>query len=231
MLSLVLLAVGCTSEVMAPATQSAAARPESHASTPLAPHAGGTTADAAKPGADYPTPSPEVTESAASSRSRAIGQQAPDFDLKDQNYKNVTLESLKGKWVVLYFYPMADTPACTCQATEFTKLLWWFNQTGATVVGVSPGTVLDAQYFGSKYTLMFPLLADPEKTTIRKYGAWVDIKEGPAAPGMFIRSTYLIDPTGKIAWHWPEVVPQGHAQRVFERLEKIKAAEVGWAKQ
>jgi thioredoxin-dependent peroxiredoxin len=175
-------------------------------------------------GQEFATPSPEVTESAASSRSHAVGKMAPDFELKDQNYQTVTLASLKGSWVVLYFYPMADTPGCTCQATEFTKLLWVFSQSGAKVVGVSPGTVLDGKYFSDKYDLKFPVLADPEKDAIRKYGAWVDIKEGPAAPGQFIRSTYLISPDGRIAWHWPEVIPQGHAQRVLDRLAKLQGA-------
>jgi peroxiredoxin Q/BCP len=73
----------------------------------------------------------------------------------------------------------------------------------------------------TKYGLQISLLSDPRRDVMRQYGAWVDINEGPTRPGRVIRNTYLIDPEGRIAAHWPEVIPQGHAQRVMRKLEQL----------
>jgi peroxiredoxin Q/BCP len=176
-------------------------------------------------------PSAEEMESAASARSTARGKPAPDFELLDQRGRPVSLQSLRGKWVVLYFYPADDTPACTCQATEFTWLLWSFASKNATVLGISADSPQQHQKFIEKYDLKVDLLSDPDHRVMRSYGAWVDVPTGPAAPGRVIRNTFLIDPEGVIAWHWPEVIPWGHAKRVADRLESLTqqahAAESG----
>jgi peroxiredoxin Q/BCP len=167
-------------------------------------------------------PPPQVTEAAASARSSAIGKPAPPFELPNQDEQTVSLSQLRGQWVVLYFYPADDTPGCTCQANEFTQLIQSFRESNAKVIGVSVDRPEIHRRFIKKYNLQIPLLSDPGRGVMREYGAWVDIPRGLAAPGMVIRSTYLIDPAGTIAWHWPEVIPQGHAQRVMEKLNEIQ---------
>ena len=169
----------------------------------------------------YTEPPPAVTEAAASQRSNAIGKNAPAFELVDQNDKSVKLNEFRGQWLVIYFYPKDDTPGCTCEANEFTALLQKFGQVHANVVGINADTPADHRQFIKEYNLKVRFLSDPQRGALRAYGAWVYIPQGINAPGMFLRSTFLIDPTGKIAWHWPEVVPQGHAQRVYEKLIEL----------
>jgi peroxiredoxin Q/BCP len=170
-----------------------------------------------------PTPTDATIEIAAAERSTARGKPAPLFTLPNEKDQSVSLQSLRGQWVVLYFYPEDDTPGCGCQATEFTALLASFRGHDATVMGISPDIPAAHRRFIRKYKLAIPLLSDPRKTVMREYGAWVDIEKGPTAPGRVIRSTYLIDPNGTIAFHWPEVIPQGHAQRVMDKLIELKA--------
>ena len=171
-----------------------------------------------------PTPSPEETEGAASERSGAIGKVAPDFTLPDASERPTSLSNFADQWVVLYFYPSDDTPGCTCQATEFTELLQQFDAMNAKIVGISPDSPATHAFFMRKYGLNFPLLSDQSRKVMTLYGAWLEMKEGPAAPGRVLRSTYLIDPKGKIAWHWPEVIPQGHAARIRTKLQELSSA-------
>jgi len=166
------------------------------------------------------SPSSQTMERAASSRSSAEGRPAGDFALPNQNDKMVRLSNQRGRWVVLYFYPKDDTPGCTCQATEFTKLLNKFNDMQAVVMGVSPDTTGNHRFFADKYDLKITLLSDPDKKVMRQYGAWVDTQIGGQNVGRVIRTTFLIDPQGKIAHHWPEVMPKGHAERVRRVLVK-----------
>lgn len=174
-----------------------------------------------------PVPNPAEMEAAAAARSGAVGKPAPDFSLLTQDDRPLSLAGERGKWVVLYFYPADDTPGCTCQATEFTALLRDFTQRNAKVYGVSPDTPDLHRHFMKKYGLQINLLSDPDRGVMRQYGAWVDIPEGPAAPGRVVRSTYLIDPNGVVAAHWPEVIPQGHAERVMRRLGELSTAPTG----
>ncbi|MDW8263404.1 MAG: peroxiredoxin [Phycisphaerales bacterium] len=210
-LLVLLLLGGCAASDSA--TQEAEGRPSDEFRTTAAPRVVGHRRD---------RPPPQVTEAAASERSSAIGKPAPDFELLDQEERPVSLSALRGQWVVLYFYPADDTPGCTCQANEFTRLIQSFHHANAKVIGVSVDRPEIHRRFIRKYNLRIPLLSDPDRRVMREYGAWVDIPRGPAAPGMVIRSTYLIDPTGRIAWHWPEVIPQGHAQRVMDRLNALQ---------
>jgi thioredoxin-dependent peroxiredoxin len=163
-------------------------------------------------------------EQAASQTSPVVGRRAPDFTLPDQDDREVKLSGLNGKWVVLYFYPKDDTPGCSCQATEFTALLGQFSDMGAVVLGVSPDSPEMHRKFIEKYSLTLTLLSDPRKEVMRKYGAWVSSSLGAETYERVIRCTYLVDPRGAIRKHWPEVIPQGHAERVREELRRIKAA-------
>jgi peroxiredoxin Q/BCP len=160
-------------------------------------------------------------EAAASRSSRAIGMSAPQFAARDQDGRTARLRDLSGRWLVLYFYPRDDTPGCVCEATEFTDLLWKFHALDAEVWGVSPDTVADHRRFRKKYALQIRLLSDPDHTVMRRYGAWVDTTIGARRSGRVVRSTFLIDPGGKVAHHWPEVIPQGHADRVAQKLAQL----------
>jgi thioredoxin-dependent peroxiredoxin len=168
--------------------------------------------------------SPAVQEEAASARSEIVGISAPDFSLPDQNRKLVQLSALRGQWVVLYFYPKDDTPGCTTEATEFTGLLaGTFRQVGARVLGISADSVESHRSFRDKFGLGVDLLSDPDHKVMSAYGAWVSAALGQKSYGRVIRSTLLIDPAGVIRYHWPEVIPEGHAQRVEKKLTELGA--------
>ena len=166
----------------------------------------------------------EEMEAAAARTSRAVGMTAPRFAAPDQNEKTVKLDHFLGKWVVLYFYPRDDTPGCVCEATEFTDLLWKFHAVQAEVVGVSPDSPEKHRAFQKKYGLQIRLLSDTKLQVMRKYGAYVEAAVGNMKNGRVVRSTFLIDPNGKIAYHWPEVIPQGHAARVKKKLDQLRTA-------
>lgn len=169
-------------------------------------------------------PSAEEMELAASKRSSIIGQPAPAFALPDQDDQLVRLDSLRGKWVILYFYPADDTPGCTCQATEFTDILLQIHSLNAVVYGISPDPPSSHRLFRAKYKITIPLLSDVQGSMMRQYGAITETTVGGITATRVVRSTLLIDPQGKIAWHWPEVLPTGHAARVRDRLAAIRDA-------
>lgn len=151
-----------------------------------------------------------------------VGKKAPAFTLKDQKDGKFALKDAAGEWVVLYFYPRADTPGCTKQACEFTESIKSFQKMKAKVVGVSPDGVPALEKFTKKYKLAVTLLSDPEKTVMDKYGAYGPKKlYGKETVGV-IRSTVLIDPAGKVAHHWKSVKAAGHAAKVKEKLEQLR---------
>ena len=162
-------------------------------------------------------------EEAASERSQAVNSPAPDFTLSDQNGGPVTLSKLQGQWVVLYFYPQDDTPGCTCEATEFTSLLERFKNMNALVYGISGDSPSSHRAFIGAYKLGLNLLSDADHKVMRQYGAWVDASLGDKTYGRVIRTTMIIDPRGVIRYHWPEVVPNGHADRVRQKLAQLQA--------
>lgn len=164
-----------------------------------------------------------VHEEAASARSPIIGSPAPDFTLEDQNGNAVTLSGLRGQWLVLYFYPKDDTPGCTCEATEFTKLLGQLRQMKAKVYGISADSPRSHALFIGHYRLGLDLLSDPDHKVMTRYGAWVTASLGDKPYERVIRSTLIIDPEGTIRYHWPEVIPQGHAERVRQKLAQLQA--------
>ncbi|ACL03897.1 alkyl hydroperoxide reductase/ Thiol specific antioxidant/ Mal allergen [Desulfatibacillum aliphaticivorans] len=149
------------------------------------------------------------------------GDKAPDFCLKDGNENEVCLKDFAGKWTVLYFYPRDNTSGCTTEALEFTALLPEFEKNNAAVIGVSKDSTASHKKFTDKHSLGVTLLSDPDKEVLEKYGAWrLKKMYGKESMGV-VRSTFLIDPKGKIHTAWGRVgKAAGHAQKVLDVLVK-----------
>ena len=146
------------------------------------------------------------------------GTRALDFELSDTHGKKVKLSALRGKKIVLYFYPKDDTSGCTKEACGFRDNLTRVTKKGALIFGVSKDDEKSHQKFTEKYQLNFPLLSDPEGKVISTYGAWGEKNlYGKKYMGI-IRSTYIIDEEGKIMKVFPRVSPEGHAEEVLEAL-------------
>lgn len=146
------------------------------------------------------------------------GDRAPAFTLPDQDGKPVSLRDFKGSTVIVYFYPADDTPGCTKEACQFNENLSAFQRSGAKVVGISPDGAAKHVKFRDKYGLAFPLLSDPEHQVMEAYGAWGEkTMYGKKSVGT-IRSTFLVDGSGKIAHSWYNVRADGHAAKVLETL-------------
>jgi peroxiredoxin Q/BCP len=138
----------------------------------------------------------------------APGDQAPDFELPDQNGNLVKLADFRGRKLLLYFYPKADTPGCTRQACSIRDARQELAALGLAVVGISPDAPARQKKFDDKYGLTFPLLADPERRTARAYGAWGEKNMyGKKVEGI-IRSSFLIDAAGRIIQAWYKVSPE-----------------------
>jgi thioredoxin-dependent peroxiredoxin len=148
----------------------------------------------------------------------SIGSKAPDFKLADHSGKTVSLSQLAGKNVVLYFYPKDDTPGCTVEACNFRDEHSALEKAGAVVLGVSPDNEKSHQKFITKYSLPFPLLVDPEHKVAEAYGAWGEKKNYGRTFMGIIRSTFLIDPQGKVKQVWPKVKVNGHVAEVLSAL-------------
>ncbi len=145
-----------------------------------------------------------------------IGDTAPAFDLPTDGGGNVTSSALRGRKVVLYFYPKDDTPGCTTEAIAFTALKDRFAAADTVVIGVSKDSIAAHAKFRTKHKLDVELAADPEGTTVEAYGAWVE-KSMYGRKYMGIdRATFLIDRDGKIAALWRKVKVPGHAEAVLK---------------
>lgn len=146
----------------------------------------------------------------------AVGDIAPDFDLEGDGGERISLGALKGKPVVVYFYPKDNTPGCTKEAIAFTQLIDEFNEAGVAIIGLSPDTVKKHDNFIAKHNLAIRLAADTEKKTATDYGVWVEKSMyGKKYMGVE-RSTFLVDANGKIAQIWRKVKVAGHAETVLE---------------
>ncbi|QVL56864.1 MAG: peroxiredoxin [Simkaniaceae bacterium] len=144
---------------------------------------------------------------------------ANSFTLKNHEGTLISLESFQGKWVILYFYPKDNTPGCTTEAVDFTKLKKEHPE--IVILGVSPDTPECHKNFIEKQNLSIILLSDPDKEVLNKYGAWGLKKNyGKEYKGV-IRSTFLINPNGEIILSWKNVKAKGHAAKVFEALTKL----------
>jgi peroxiredoxin Q/BCP len=149
------------------------------------------------------------------------GRKAPDFTLPSSQGGEVSLKSLRGKPVVLYFYPKDDTPGCTREACAFRDSQAALKKRGAVVLGLSGDSLLSHERFKAKYKLNFPLLADTDKAVAKKYGAWGEkVMYGKKVVGM-IRSTFVIDPEGVVRKVFPRVRVDGHAEQVLEALSDL----------
>jgi peroxiredoxin Q/BCP len=147
------------------------------------------------------------------------GEQAPAIHLHDENGEPFELATLKGKNVVLYFYPKADTPGCTKESCEFRDTSKKFAKKDTVIIGVSPDKSAAQSKFKSKFDLPFTLLADTEHAVAEAYGVWKE-KSMYGKKYMGIeRTTFLIDKTGKIHKIFHKVKPEGHAEQVYAELQ------------
>ncbi|MDI6851803.1 MAG: thioredoxin-dependent thiol peroxidase [bacterium] len=149
------------------------------------------------------------------------GDLAQDFCLPDEEGNEVCLSSLKGKWIVLYFYPKDNTSGCTKEAIGFTEKIGDFKKLNAEVLGISKDSVKSHQSFKNKYGLKVKLLSDESAEVLKKFGAWGKKKMyGKEVEGT-IRSTFLIDPNGRIRKIWHNVKVNGHADEVLKVLAEM----------
>ncbi len=148
-------------------------------------------------------------------------KKAPAFTLKDSDGNKVSLKNFNGKWLVLYFYPKDNTPGCTTEAIDFSCAADKFQKAGAAIIGISPDSEQSHQKFIAKHELGFTLLSDPEHKVIEKYGAWQLKKNYGKEYYGVVRSTFLIDPQGKIKKVWPKVKVKGHIDDVLNTLEEL----------
>ena len=146
-------------------------------------------------------------------------EQAPAFNLHDQNGKQHSLEAYKGKYIVLYFYPKDDTPGCTKEACDFRDHIGSLRELGAEVLGVSADDTSSHVQFAGKYGLNFPLLADDGAVIAKAYGAYGQKNMyGKISEGI-MRKTFLIDPSGEIIKSWGKVSVEGHVEQVTTALK------------
>jgi peroxiredoxin Q/BCP len=152
------------------------------------------------------------------------GDTAPDFTLPDQHGNPVTLSELRGKTVVLYFYPKADTPGCTTQACGIRDHRADYERAGAVVLGVSPDPVKAVGKFDEKHGLGFTLLADADHSVCEAYGVWGEKSMYGKTYWGVQRTTYIIAPDGKVAHVIPKVKPGTHDDEVLAALSELSAA-------
>ncbi len=149
-----------------------------------------------------------------------VGQTAPTFTLPNQEGQPISLDTYKGKWVVLYFYPKDMTTGCTIEAHKFQADLDKYKAINTVILGVSVDTVDSHKQFCTKDSLSFTLLADPDKKVVTQYGSLGNF--GPMQIAM--RNTFLIDPSGKIVKVWTKVDPNVHSADVLATLATLQKA-------
>lgn len=151
------------------------------------------------------------------------GRKAPDFKLPDDGGKTLQLTKLKGRPVVIYFYPKDDTSGCTAEAKDFSCLAGDFAAAGAEVIGISPDSPASHAKFKAKHDLGVRLAADEDKAVAQAYGVWVE-KSMYGRKYMGVeRSTFLVDTSGKLARIWRKVKVPGHAEEVLEAVKALKS--------
>jgi len=150
-----------------------------------------------------------------------VGDTAPDFCLPNQDEEEICLRDIRGRWIVLYFYPKDNTPGCTTEACDFTAALPDFEGLDAIVLGVSPDSPKKHRNFIEKKDLKITLLADEEKALCNAFGVW-QLKKFMGREYMgVVRSTFIIAPDGKIAAVWPKVKVKGHVEEVKAKLKEL----------
>jgi len=160
---------------------------------------------------------------AANETMPAVGQVAPGFTLPSQDGSQISLQSFRGKWVVLYFYPKDMTSGCTIEAHNFQRDLAKFEARNAVIVGVSVDTPDSHRQFCTKEGLTFRLLADPEHKVVDAYGSLGHFEDSNhVAHTIASRNTFLIDPHGKIVKEWTKVDPSVHSEEVLAAIAELK---------
>lgn len=149
----------------------------------------------------------------------STGDAAPSFD-KQSTHGPKRLEDYRGRWLVLYFYPKDETPGCTTEACDFRDRL---PDLEAEVLGVSPDTLESHRAFQANHGLPFPLIADEDHALAEAYGAWGEKQSYGRTSVGIIRSTFIVDPQGRIAEAMQNVKATGHAERVSKRLAELRA--------
>jgi thioredoxin-dependent peroxiredoxin len=156
-----------------------------------------------------------------------VGDPAPEIALPDETGTIHRLADQRGRWTILYFYPKDDTPGCTVEACEFRDAIATFTDRGADVWGVSPQGAPSKKAFREKFDLPFTLLADEAHQAAEAYGSWVEKQNYGKTYMGTARTTFLVDPDGRIAKTWPKVKPEGHAADVLASLDVFQAARAG----
>jgi peroxiredoxin Q/BCP len=151
------------------------------------------------------------------------GDLAPDFELASDQGERVKLSRLRGRPVVVYFYPKDDTSGCTLEAKDFSRLAPEFRRAGIEVIGVSPDSVESHQKFRSKHDLSVGLAADPDKVAAMAYGVWAQKSMYGRTYMGIERSTFLIDKAGRLARSWRKVKVPGHAEEVLAAARALKS--------
>ena len=152
-----------------------------------------------------------------------MGTVAPSFTLADQEGREHTLADYAGKWILLYFYPKDDTPGCTIEACTIRDQFKDFKKVGAVVLGVSTDSVASHKKFAEKFELPFTLLADVNKEVVGAYGVFGEKKMMGRTHMGVQRTSFLIDPEGKIAKVYEKVKPEAHAAEIIADLKAFGA--------
>ena len=147
-----------------------------------------------------------------------VGDAAPAFDLTSGDGVRVRLRDLKGSTVILYFYPKDDTSGCTKEACDFQENFYALKKRGVVIVGISADSVGSHAKFAARYALSFPLLSDPDKEAIKPYGVWKKKSMYGRSYMGIERTTFVIDPKGKIKAIFPKVKVAGHIDEVLAAL-------------
>jgi len=150
-----------------------------------------------------------------------VGHKAPSFKLKNQDGKTISSSDLKGKPIVLYFYPKDDTSGCTKEACNFRDEFPKFGKMKAEIIGVSADSVESHKKFTEKYKLPFNLLSDEKKEVVEKYGVWKEKNMYGRKYMGIVRTTFIIDASGKISNIFPKVKVDKHNQEVMEALKEL----------
>jgi peroxiredoxin Q/BCP len=154
-------------------------------------------------------------------QSLAVGDKAPDFSLARDGGGTVSLKDFRGRKLVLYFYPKADTSGCTKEALAFSALRGAFAKAGAEILGVSADTVRALDKFKAKHKLAVTLASDESKAMLSAYEAWGSKSMWGRMFMGVLRKTYLIDSHGRIVHIWPKVTVNGHAEEVLEAVRRV----------
>ncbi len=149
-----------------------------------------------------------------------VPYKAPNFNLKDETGTERSLDEYRGKWVVLYFYPKADTPGCTTEACSLRDARDDLADLGAEIIGISKDPANAQEKFKAKYNLNFTLLTNQNKDVIELYGAWGKNRFGHEGT---LRKTFIIDPDGMVQKVYGRVVPIGHGEKVLSDLKTLQA--------